>query len=228
MVITRNVDLSVEATIGLVAYVVAVSLEQPHARRARRDRWSGSASGWSSGWSTASSSRSCGCPAIVATLGTLSIFRGIDYLIAGSHQVPLAGLPDGLHRRRPATTSSASRSSCSSRSSSSSSARSSCARRRFGRQVYAVGSNPEAAAILGIPSRRVVFAAFAAVRPAGRRRRRHVGHRVRDDQRDVRDRRRCSRSSPRSSSAGSTSSAAPGRSPAPRSARSSSASSPTP
>ena len=32
---------------------------------------------------------------------------------------------------------------------------------RFGRQVYAVGSNPEAAAIIGIPSRRVVFAAFS-------------------------------------------------------------------
>jgi rhamnose transport system permease protein len=32
---------------------------------------------------------------------------------------------------------------------------------RFGRQVYAVGSNPEAAAILGIPSRLVVFAAFS-------------------------------------------------------------------
>src|SRR6476619_5066009 len=35
-------------------------------------------------------------PAIVATLGTLSIFRGIDYLIAGSHQVPKAGLPPGF------------------------------------------------------------------------------------------------------------------------------------
>ena len=32
---------------------------------------------------------------------------------------------------------------------------------RFGRQVYAVGSNPEAAAILGIPSRLVVFVAFS-------------------------------------------------------------------
>jgi rhamnose transport system permease protein len=32
---------------------------------------------------------------------------------------------------------------------------------RFGRQIYAVGSNPEAASILGIPSRRVVFTAFA-------------------------------------------------------------------
>jgi rhamnose transport system permease protein len=100
-------------------------------------------------------------PAIVATLGTLSIFRGIDYLIAGPDQVPLAGLPEGF--------TDAARSdvlgipvfvlvtivvvvlgSLFLRST------------RFGRQVYAVGSNPEAAAILGIPSRRVVFFAFSA------------------------------------------------------------------
>ena len=31
----------------------------------------------------------------------------------------------------------------------------------FGRQLYAVGSNPEAAEILGIPSRRVVFTAYS-------------------------------------------------------------------
>jgi rhamnose transport system permease protein len=98
-------------------------------------------------------------PSIVATLGTLSIFRGLDYLIAGSHQVPLAGLPPGF----------------------TDAARDSILGipvfvvvalvvvaigtvvmrwTRFGRQIYAVGSNPEAAAILGIPSRRVVFAAF--------------------------------------------------------------------
>jgi len=33
---------------------------------------------------------------------------------------------------------------------------------RFGRQVYAIGSNPEGAAVLGIRSRLVVFAVFAA------------------------------------------------------------------
>jgi rhamnose transport system permease protein len=98
-------------------------------------------------------------PSIVATLGTLSIFRGIDYLIAGSHQVPLAGLPPGFTNPARDTilgipdfvllvvvavvigtvllrwT-------------------------RFGRQVYAVGSNPEAASILGIPARGVVFIAY--------------------------------------------------------------------
>jgi rhamnose transport system permease protein len=99
-------------------------------------------------------------PSIVATLGTLSIFRGIDYLIAGSHQVPLAGLPEGF--TGPArgvilgipifvcivivavvVGTAVLRWT------------------RFGRQVYAVGSNPEAAAILGIPARGVVFAVFA-------------------------------------------------------------------
>jgi rhamnose transport system permease protein len=99
-------------------------------------------------------------PAIVATLGTLSAFRGIDYLVAGSHQVPLAGLPPGFtDAARDAVLgipifvlialvivvvgSAVLRST------------------RFGRQLYAVGSNPEAAAILGIPSRLVVFTAFS-------------------------------------------------------------------
>jgi rhamnose transport system permease protein len=99
-------------------------------------------------------------PSIVATLGTLSIFRGVDYLIAGSHQVPLAGLPPGF--TDPARDSILGIpifvlvtllvvviGSVVLRST------------RFGRQVYAVGSNPEAAAILGIPSRLVVFAAFS-------------------------------------------------------------------
>jgi len=100
-------------------------------------------------------------PAIVATLGTLSIFRGIDYLVAGPHQVPLAGLPQGF--TDPArsdilgipifvlvTIVIVVAGSAFLRST------------RFGRQVYAVGSNPEAAAIMGIPSRRVTFFAFSA------------------------------------------------------------------
>jgi rhamnose transport system permease protein len=100
-------------------------------------------------------------PAIVATLGTLSIFRGVDYLVAGSHQVPLAGLPVGF--TDPARDSLlgipifvlvavlvVAAGSVVLRYT------------RFGRQLYAVGSNPEAAAVLGIPSRLVVFIAFSA------------------------------------------------------------------
>ena len=225
VVITRNVDLSVEAMIGLVAYCVAVSLEN-HTFDVAGAILFGIGIGLVLGMINGFIVTVLRVPAIVATLGTLSIFRGIDYLIAGSHQVPLAGLPPGFTDAAHddilgipifvviaivvvVIGSVLLRWT------------------RFGRQFYAVGSNPEAAAILGIPSRLVVFVAFAAVRPAGRRRRGHVRHRVRDDQRDVRGRRTRSRSSPRSSSAGSTSSAARGPSPARPSARCSSASSPT-
>jgi rhamnose transport system permease protein len=159
VMITRNIDLSVEAMIGLVAYCVAIVLER-HALDAPAAIALGIGIGLVLGMINGAVVTLLRVPAIVATLGTLSIFRGVDYLIAGSHQVPLAGLPPGF--TDPARDSilgipvfvlvtllvvvigsAVLRST------------------RFGRQVYAVGSNPEAAAILGIPSRLVVFAAFS-------------------------------------------------------------------
>ena len=160
VVITRNVDLSVEATMGLVAYCVASLLER-HALGTTGAIAFGLGLGLVLGMVNGIVVTVFRVPAIVATLGTLSIFRGIDYLVAGSHQVPLASLPDGF--TNPARDSvlgipifvlialgivvvgsAVLRST------------------RFGRQLYAVGSNPEAAAILGIPSRLVVFTAFSA------------------------------------------------------------------
>ncbi len=159
VIITRNVDLSVEAMMGLVAYCVAVILEM-HVLNGPGAIAFGIGLGLVLGMVNGVIVTLLRVPAIVATLGTLSIFRGIDYLVAGSHQVPLAGLPSDftdpardnilgipvfvvvvlivvvigtvLLRSTP-----------------------------FGRQIYAVGSNPEAAAILGIPSRLVVFTGFA-------------------------------------------------------------------
>ena len=151
VVITRNVDLSVEAMMGLVAYCVAVSLENQMFGAPGAILFGigiGLLLGMINGFIVAV----LRVPAIVATLGTLSIFRGVDYLIAGSHQVPKAGLPPGF-------TDAAHEDifgipifvlvavivvvigSVLLRWT------------RFGRQFYAVGSNPEAAAILGIPSR---------------------------------------------------------------------------
>src|SRR5450756_2517046 len=95
VMITRNIDLSVEAMIGLVAYCVAIVLQR-HALDA---------------------------PAAIAFgIGIGLVLGMINAVVVGS--VVLRST-------------------------------------RFGRQVYAVGSNPEAAAILGIPSRLVVFTAFS-------------------------------------------------------------------
>jgi rhamnose transport system permease protein len=159
VVITRNVDLSVEATIGLVAYSVARVLEL-HALDATAAIAMGLGLGLILGMTNGVIVTIFRVPAIVATLGTLSIFRGLDYLIAGSHQVPLAGLPPGFTDAARdtffglpyfvlVTVVIVAIGSVVLRST------------RFGRQLYAVGSNPEAAAILGIPSRLVVFTAFS-------------------------------------------------------------------
>ena len=81
---------------GLVAYCVAITLETHLLRRAGGDAWSGVLIGLGLGMVNGLLVTVFKVPSIVATLGTLSIFRGIDYLIAGSHQVPLAGLPQGF------------------------------------------------------------------------------------------------------------------------------------
>jgi rhamnose transport system permease protein len=159
VVITRSIDLSVEAVMGLVAYCVAITLEQ-HTLDSTQAIVFGIGLGLGLGMVNGFIVTVLKVPAIVATLGTLSIFRGIDYLIAGPHQVPLASLPPGFTDAAYGSIlgipifvlialtivvigSIALRSF------------------RTGRQLYAVGSNPEAAAILGIPSRRVIFTAYA-------------------------------------------------------------------
>lgn len=159
VIITRGIDLSVEAIIGLVAYSVARSLElnliDPVGAL-----FMGLAIGLLLGMVNGVIIALLKVPPIVATLGTLSIFRGIDYVIAGPDQVPLAGLPEGFSDLARTdvlgipvfvlvTVGLVIVGMVLLRST------------RFGRQIYAVGSNPEAAGILGIPSRRVTFVAYA-------------------------------------------------------------------
>jgi len=160
VVLTRNVDLSVDSIIGLVAYSVADILKL-HALALPQAIAFGIGLGLVLGVVNGAIVAVLRVPAIVATLGTLSIYRGMAYLIAGGGQISLSDLPPeyialarisflgiplfvimaiviavttGLFLKQA----------------------------RFGRQVYAVGSNPEAAAILGIRSRLVVFVVFAA------------------------------------------------------------------
>ncbi|MHB8959546.1 MAG: ABC transporter permease [Candidatus Limnocylindrales bacterium] len=159
VVMTKNIDLSVESTIGLVAFLVGVTLRQgdlpvPAA-------WLlGIGVGLLLGMVNGAVITLFRIPSIVVTLGTLSIFRGLVFIIAGGKEVNLSDLPAGYANLATDTvlgvpvfvivavvivavvglmlwkT-------------------------RFGRQVYAVGSNAEAAAILGIRSRLVTFAVFS-------------------------------------------------------------------
>jgi rhamnose transport system permease protein len=159
VVLTRNVDLSVDATMGVVAFSVA-DLLRTHTLPLPAAMAYGVSLGLLLGIVNGTIVSVFRVPAIVATLGTMSVYRGFTFLLAGGRQVSLSDLPPEYI----------------------SLARASLfgvplfviigvvivvfaslvlQQTRVGRQVYAVGSNPEAAAILGIRSRLVVFAAFA-------------------------------------------------------------------
>jgi rhamnose transport system permease protein len=160
VIFTRNIDLSIESTIGLVAFVVADMLanrvlDVPLAMAA------GVGLGLLLGMGNGVLVAVFRIPAIVATLGTLSIYRGLAFLMAGGKQVTLTQLPDGYTDIARASllgvpvfvliaVAIVAIVGVSLR------------RLRIGRQVYAVGSNPEAAAILGIRTGLVIFGAFAA------------------------------------------------------------------
>ena len=80
---------------GLVAYCVALVLER-HAMDATMAIAFGIGLGLVLGMVNGVIVTVFRVPAIVATLGTLSIFRGLDFLIAGAHEVPVGGLPPGF------------------------------------------------------------------------------------------------------------------------------------
>ena len=158
----------------------------------------------------------CGrVPAIIATLGTLAIYRGVLVELSGAKTVTTDSLPDWLvdlprpnlvlDRRldiRPLVVARARH------------------RRRlparhalpaFGRRLFAIGSNPDAAQLTGLPVQRDRLHRVRAVRRACRPRRFHVPRRASATSPSSPARGSSSRSSRRSSSAASTSSAARAR-----------------
>jgi rhamnose transport system permease protein len=160
VVLTRNVDLSVDAMMGVVAFSVADML-RTHTLTLPVSITYGVALGLTLGIVNGTLVSLFRVPAIVATLGTMSVYRGLTFLIAGGRQVSLSDLPPEYINLARATvfgvplfailavlTVSV--------------ASVVLQQTRFGRQVYAVGSNPEAADILGIRSRWIVFITFSA------------------------------------------------------------------
>lgn len=159
VIVTRNVDLSVGSTLGLTAYLTGkVFVAHPgipivlvFAIGLAFGALLGLVNGVLIAWGRV--------PALVITLGTLYIYRGIFLSWAGSNRINASDLPDSfnaLGTRQLLTipvltviaavvlavvgyylyTA------------------------RSGRDLYAIGSDPEAATLYGLPVRRRVLAAF--------------------------------------------------------------------
>jgi rhamnose transport system permease protein len=164
VVITRNVDLSVGSVLGLAAYA------------------SGNIFGHLHGMSTGTSiviaflvgigvGSACGVlngalvtigqvPSLVVTLATLYIIRGIDIWIIGGGQVVASSLPNAFFEislksfhNVPYLALAVAAVVCVGAYYMRSF--------RSGRDLYAIGSNPQAARLVGIPTGRRVFTAFA-------------------------------------------------------------------
>jgi rhamnose transport system permease protein len=158
VLVTRNVDLSVGSTLGLSAYVVGSLFKHQHI-----PTWSGfviaiaigAAIGAVNGFITTVMR----VPSLVVTLATLYIIRGVDGVIVNGHTIDPEAIPRSFTAVGYRTVlgvpwlflivavvvvvvAYGMRSY------------------RASRDLYAIGSNPAAAALIGIPAGRRVFTAF--------------------------------------------------------------------
>ena len=161
VVITRNVDLSVGSILGLSAFATGSMFVALPGLPIPVVVVVGMAFGALLGAVNGALIAAARVPALVVTLGTLYVFRGLDYMWAGPRQINAADMPAGFLRMGTATILGVPvltlfavvvvivagfylRAY------------------RSGRELYAVGSDPEAARVSGLPVGWRVFAAFVA------------------------------------------------------------------
>ncbi|GIK75790.1 MAG: monosaccharide-transporting ATPase [Chloroflexota bacterium] len=164
VILTRNIDLSVGSIVGFTAYVVGTYLaannDLPPALAVLAAVGIGAVMGAFNGMVVAYGR----VPAIIVTLGTLAIYRTLLVEISGARSVLTSALPRWLVNLPPVNVFSIGAIDI---------------RLLFavavlvvivfqlivtysawGRRLYAIGSNPDAARIAGFPAQRIVFTAF--------------------------------------------------------------------
>jgi rhamnose transport system permease protein len=158
VVISRNVDLSVGSVLGLSAYLSS-SMFASHASIPEvflAGLGIGLACGVVNGLLVAGGR----VPSLVVTLATLYIIRGLDILIVGGKEVVAVSLP-GAFLQIPKSTVGGIPDLAIAIAVVIGIGAYYLRAFRSGRDLYAIGSNPEAARLAGIPVGRRVFTAFA-------------------------------------------------------------------
>jgi rhamnose transport system permease protein len=159
VVLTRNVDLSVGSVVGLSAYVSANMFQAHHGIPIPVVFLVGVGVGLACGAVTGIITAIGRVPSLVVTLAMLYIIRGADTIIVGSGQVVANSLPDsfinifhatvlGIPDLAVAVAVAVAIAAYYLRS------------YRSGRDLYAIGSDPDAARLAGIPIAKRIFFAF--------------------------------------------------------------------
>jgi rhamnose transport system permease protein len=159
VVLTRNVDLSVGSVVGLSAYVSANMFQAHHGIPIPVVFAVGIGIGLACGVVTGLITAIGRVPSLVVTLAMLYIIRGVDTIVVGSGQVVANSLPNsfinifhntivGIPELAVVTAVLVGVAAYYLRS------------YRSGRELYAIGSDPDAARLAGIPIARRVFFTF--------------------------------------------------------------------
>ena len=159
VIVTRNVDLSVGSVLGLSAYAAGLLFERHPDVPILVVVLAGLGIGMACGIVNGAIVTIARVPSLVVTLGTLYVIRGIDGAWAGGHQVGAFALPDSFNKIGFETflgvpylgwilIGAVAIAAYWMRS------------YRTGRDLYAIGSNPEAARLAGVPVGSRVFLAF--------------------------------------------------------------------
>ena len=160
VILTRNIDLSVGSIVGLSGYLVAATLKNYHAIPVEVVALIGIAIGLGLGIVNGLLVAVARIPAIIATLATLAIFRGIDAELTGGENITAYQLPDRflqLAGSKPAGVPALAWIAIGVAIVGAATLRWA----PWARDFYAIGSNPDAARFAGIPAGRRVITAFA-------------------------------------------------------------------
>ena len=160
VILTRSIDLSVASVIGLSAYVAADVLHSHPEFGVVGGIAVACGVGVLCGLANGLVVTAGRVPGIVVTLGTLTLYRGIDSLYAGGKQVNADQVPQAwldLTGGSIADVPSVVVIAFVTLAAIAFALRSF----PFGRELYAIGSNPDGAALIGIPVGRRVLATFA-------------------------------------------------------------------
>jgi rhamnose transport system permease protein len=160
VVISRNVDLSIGSVLGLSAYLSSSLFQNHSGIPVPLVFLAGLGIGLACGVANGILVAGGRVPSLVVTLATLYIFRGIDILIVGGKEVVEASLPASF-LQIPRSTVGGIPDIAIAVAVVIAAGAYYLRTFRSGRDLYAIGSNPEAARLAGLRVGRRVFTAFA-------------------------------------------------------------------
>lgn len=165
VIVTRGIDVSVGSIVGVAGMVMGMTFRAHPSLNVAVGLLEGLGVGLLLGGANAAAIAWGRVPPIVATLGTLSAYRGLTFIVSGGKQIDSNDLPDALTRLSLDGPFGIGGVTFSWTLWVALAVAGGTAffvgRTRAGRDVFALGSNPEAARLRGVPVVRTTFLVYA-------------------------------------------------------------------